>query len=157
MKSVFGIVFALSLLVTVTAHAQNMTVTRNGDRTSIMGPGKYFTGVAIIDPVFPANAQLQATGGVVTFAPGARSAWHSHPAGQMMIVTAGRGWVQEQGGKRIEIKAGDVVWTPPGVKHWHGATMTTSMSHFVISNMLNGKNVLWMEKVSDKQYAPSSE
>jgi quercetin dioxygenase-like cupin family protein len=95
---------------------------------------------------------MPATGGLVTFAPGARSAWHTHPAGQILIVTAGTGWVQEEGGEKREIKPGDVIWTPPGVKHWHGATATTSMSHIAITNMVDGWNVDWLEKVSQDQY-----
>jgi quercetin dioxygenase-like cupin family protein len=129
-----------------------MDVSVNGSRDSFIGPDKYFTGSVIVDRLFGANEHMQTTGGVVTFAPGARSAWHSHPAGQILIVTAGAGWVQQQGGGKREIKAGDVVWTPPGVKHWHGAGATTSMSHIALTNMLDGKNVHWMEHVSDAQY-----
>jgi quercetin dioxygenase-like cupin family protein len=117
-----------------------------------MGPAEYFTGSVIVDPLFSANEHTPATGGHVTFAPGARSAWHTHPAGQILIVTSGTGWVQDEGGEKREIKPGDVIWTPPGVKHWHGATATTAMSHIAITNMLDGKNVDWMEKVSDEQY-----
>ena len=99
----------------------------------------------------PAAAADQ-QGGLVTFTPGARSAWHTHPAGQLLIVTSGTGWVQEEGGAKHEIKPGDVIWTPPGVKHWHGATATNSMSHIAITNVVNGKNVEWLEKVSAEQY-----
>jgi quercetin dioxygenase-like cupin family protein len=88
----------------------------------------------------------------VIFTPAARSAWHTHPAGQILIVTSGTGWIQEEGGQKREIKPGDVIWTPPGVKHWHGATATNSMSHMAITNMVDGKNVDWMEQVSDDQY-----
>ena len=88
----------------------------------------------------------------MTFEPGARSAWHTHPGGQILIVITGRGWIQEERGPKREIKDGDVIWTPPGVKHWHGAADTTSMSHIAITNVVNGKNVDWMEKVSDEQY-----
>jgi quercetin dioxygenase-like cupin family protein len=95
---------------------------------------------------------MPATGGSVTFAPGARSAWHTHPAGQLLIVTSGTGWVQEEGGPKREIKPGDVIWTPPSVKHWHGASTTNAMSHIAITNMVNGKNVEWLEKVTDEQY-----
>ena len=117
-----------------------------------MGPAKVFTGHAVVDRTFGVKKELPATGAYVTFAPGARSNWHTHPAGQMMIVTSGTGWVQEEGGEKREIKPGDVVWTPPGVKHWHGATATTSMTHFVISVMKDGRNVEWLEKVTDEQY-----
>jgi quercetin dioxygenase-like cupin family protein len=99
---------------------------------------------------------MPATSGLVTFAPGARSAWHTHPAGQLLIVTSGTGWVQEEGGEKREIKPGDVIWTPPGVKHWHGATATTSMGHIAITSVVDGKNVDWAEKVSDEQYRSGS-
>jgi quercetin dioxygenase-like cupin family protein len=145
-------VCAFALLAATPAIAQNAEISPNGSRASIEGPAQYFTGSVIIDPLFGANERLQATGANVTFAPGARSAWHTHPAGQMMIVTSGTGWVQEEGGEKREIKPGDVIWTPPGVKHWHGATATNSMTHMVITNMLDGENVKWMKKVSDEQY-----
>ena len=103
-------------------------------------------------PLFGATAHTRASGGHVTFEPGARSAWHTHPAGQTLIVTSGVGWVQEWGGVKREIRPGDVVWTPPGVKHWHGAAATSGMSHIAITNVVGGKNVDWMEKVSDEQY-----
>ena len=102
--------------------------------------------------VTPAKDGMPAAGGLVTFAPGARSAWHTHPAGQLLIVTSGTGWVQEEGGAKREIKPADVIWTPPGVKHWHGASTTNGMSHIAITNMVNGKNVEWLEKVTDEQY-----
>jgi quercetin dioxygenase-like cupin family protein len=102
--------------------------------------------------LFGEKPGITATGGQVIFAPGARSAWHTHPAGQVLIVTDGTGWVQEEGGAKREIKPGDVIWTPPGVKHWHGATATNAMRHIAISGMVNGKNVDWLEKVTDEQY-----
>ena len=117
-----------------------------------MGSAEYFTGSVIVDPLYDANENRQSTGGLVTFAPGARSAWHTHPAGQILIVTSGTGWVQEEGGEKREIKPGDVIWTPPGVKHWHGATATTSMSHLAITNMVDDVNVDWMEHVTDQEY-----
>jgi len=152
MKLLLTGVCAFGLLSAAPALAQKAEISPNGSRASIEGPAEYFTGFAIVDPLFGANEQLQATGAYVTFSPGARSAWHTHPAGQMMIVTSGTGWVQEEGGEKREIKPGDVIWTPPGVKHWHGATATNSMTHLVITNMLDGENVKWMEKVSDEQY-----
>ncbi|MEQ8694850.1 MAG: cupin domain-containing protein [Gammaproteobacteria bacterium] len=152
MKRFLTGISAFALLTAAPAIAQNAEISPNGSRASIEGSAEYFTGSVIVDPLFDANEQLQATGANVTFAPGARSAWHSHPAGQMMIVTSGTGWVQEEGGEKRGITPGDVIWTPPGVKHWHGATATNSMTHMVISNMLEGKNVEWMEKVSDEQY-----
>ncbi len=106
----------------------------------------------IVEPLFAAKDSMPSTGGLVSFEPGARSAWHTHPAGQILIVTSGTGWVQEEGGEKREIKPGDVIWAPPGVKHWHGATASTPMSHIAISNMLGGKNVEWLEKVTDDQY-----
>ena len=101
----------------------------------------------------PTITSVRSTGGHVTFAPGARSAWHTHPAGQVLIVTDGVGWVQEEGGAKREIKPGDVVWCPPGVKHWHGATATTAMRHIAITGTVDGKNVDWMEHVTDEQYS----
>ncbi len=134
------------------AHAQTAEISRNGSRPSAMGSAQYFTGSVIVEPLFRANEHMHASGGLVTFAPGARSAWHSHPAGQILIVTSGTGWVQEKGGEKRAVRPGDVVWTPPGVMHWHGATATTSMSHIAITNMRDGKNVEWMQKVSDEEY-----
>jgi quercetin dioxygenase-like cupin family protein len=130
----------------------HMEISPNGSRPSSTGPSEYFTGSVIVEPLFGAKETMPATGGLVTFEPGARSAWHTHPAGQVLLVTSGTGWVQEESSEKREIKPGDVIWTPPGVKHWHGATATTSMSHIAITNMLNGKNVDWLEKVSDDQY-----
>jgi quercetin dioxygenase-like cupin family protein len=143
---------ALALLVTGSTYAQTTEISPNGSRQAAPAPAKYFTGSVIVEPLFGAKGNMPATGGLVTFAPGARSAWHTHPAGQILIVTAGTGWVQEEGGEKREIKPGDVIWTPPGIKHWHGATATTSMSHIAITNMADGRNVDWLEKVSDEQY-----
>lgn len=143
---------AITMIASTFAHAGSAQISPNGSRKSIIGSNKYFTGHVVVDPLYGANKNLPQTGAVVTFAPGARSAWHTHPAGQILIVTSGTGWVQEEGGKRRTIKPGDVVWTPPGVKHWHGATAAASMSHIALSNMRGGKNVVWMEKVSGEQY-----
>ncbi len=125
----------------------------NGSRPSGRGPAHNFTGSVVIDPLFDASAHTHGTGGLVTFEPGARTAWHTHPAGQTLIVTSGTGWVQESGGERRQIQPGDVVWIPPNVKHWHGATTTDRMSHIAITNMVDGRNVDWMEQVSDVEYA----
>ena len=152
MKLLLTGVCALALLAAAPARAQDTKISPNGSRSSFEGTAEYFTGSVIVDLLFGANEHLQATGGNVTFAPGARSAWHTHPAGQILIVTSGTGWIQEEGGERRVIKPGDVIWTPPGTKHWHGATATNSMSHIAITNMRDGKNVEWMEKVSDEQY-----
>jgi 4-carboxymuconolactone decarboxylase len=127
-------------------------VTPNESRPSARGAAPNFTGSVVIDPLFDATEHTHATGGLVTFEPSARTAWHTHPAGQTLIVTSGVGWVQEWNGDRREIKPGDVVWIPPAVKHWHGATATNRMSHIAITYMVNGKNVDWLEPVSDEEY-----
>jgi len=131
---------------------QKMTITRSSARAASRGPEANFTGKVSVEALFPANAPARAAGASVTFEPGARSAWHTHPLGQILIVTSGTGWVQQEGGEKQEIKPGDVVWTPPGVKHWHGATATDRMTHIAIQEALDGKVVEWMEKVSDEQY-----
>lgn len=133
--------------------SQTIGITRSGSQPSAKGPGEYFTGSVRIDPLFKANDPSRTSGALVTFEPGARTAWHTHPLGQTLIVTAGSGWVQQWGGQTQEIRQGDVVWIPPGVKHWHGATPTTAMTHTAIQEYLNGKAVEWMEKVSDEQYS----
>jgi len=127
-------------------------INRVGSRPSIKGPEKTFTGSVRIDPLFDPPEPSRLYGGLVTFEPGARTAWHTHPLGQTLIVTAGCGWTQCWGEARVEIRPGDVIWCPPGKKHWHGATATTAMSHIAIVEKLNGKAVDWMEKVSDEQY-----
>jgi 4-carboxymuconolactone decarboxylase len=132
--------------------AQKMTITRSDTLTSSKGPEQYFTGNVSVESLFPVNPPSRTSGASVTFEPGARSAWHTHPLGQTLIVTAGTGWVQQWGGEKQEIRSGDVVWTPPGVKHWHGATATTAMTHIAINETLDGKNVEWMEKVTDDRY-----
>jgi quercetin dioxygenase-like cupin family protein len=129
-----------------------MEIKRNGSRPSGKGPGDYFTGSVRVDPLFQAPEPARVTGSSVTFEPGARTAWHTHPLGQTLIVTSGRGWVQREGGAVEEIRPGDVVWFPPGEKHWHGATPTTAMTHIAIQERLNGKAVDWLEKVGDGQY-----
>lgn len=127
-------------------------ITRAGEQHSIAGPAEWFTGRARIDPVWPANDNINASGGLVTFEPGARSAWHTHPAGQHLMVTSGVGLTQEWGKPVHVIRPGDVVWCPPGVKHWHGAAPNTAMTHLAVTGVVDGKNVTWMEKVSDEQY-----
>ncbi len=134
------------------AASQRITISRGGSQPSGKGPTEYFSGSVRIDPLFPAKAPAHASGGRVTFEPGARTAWHSHPLGQILIVTSGAGWIQQWGGRKEEIREGDVVRIPPGQKHWHGATATTSMTHIAIQEELNGKAVEWMEKVSDEEY-----
>ena len=129
-----------------------MDIKRNGSQPSGKGPAEYFTGTVRIDPLFEAPDPARARGASVTFEPGARSAWHTHPLGQTLIVTAGCGWVQSEGCPKMEIRPGDVVSCPPKEKHWHGATLTTAMTHIAIQEQLDGKVVEWMEKVSDEQY-----
>jgi len=127
-------------------------VTRVGTQPSTQGPAEYFTGAVRIDSRFQGSAPARVGGGIVTFEPGARTAWHTHPLGQTLIVTAGVGLVQQWEASVQEIKPGDVVWIPPGVKHWHGATAATGMTHIAIAESLDGKAADWLEKVSDEQY-----
>lgn len=127
-------------------------ISRAGEQASIAGPEQFFTGRVRIDPVWPANEHINASGALVTFEPGARSAWHTHPAGQRLVVTSGVGLTQEWGKPVQTIRPGDVIWCPPGVKHWHGAAPATAMTHMAVTPTLEGKNVDWMEKVTDEQY-----
>jgi len=129
-----------------------MNIQRSGAQPSIQGATKNFTGVVRVDPLFKANGPARAVSASVTFEAGARTAWHSHPLGQSLIVTAGSGWVQRWGGPIEEITAGDVVWIEPGEKHWHGATMTTSLTHIEIQEQWIGQTVEWSESVSEEQY-----
>jgi quercetin dioxygenase-like cupin family protein len=129
-----------------------MEIKRNGSQASSQGPADYFTGAVRVDPLFQAPDPARVRGASVTFEPGARTAWHTHPLGQTLIVTSGVGWAQAWGGPVEEIRPGDVVWFPPGEKHWHGATPTTAMTHIAIQEALDGKVVDWMEQVSDEQY-----
>ena len=129
-----------------------MEITRIGSQPSGKGPGDWFTGSVRVDPLFQPNESRRAAAAIVTFEPGARTAWHTHPLGQTLIITSGCGWVQREGGSVEEIHPGDVVWFAPNEKHWHGATATTGMTHIAIQENLNGKVVDWMEKVSDDQY-----
>ncbi len=133
-------------------NSQTITITRSGSQPSAKGSAEYFIGTVRIDPLFRANDPSRTSGSLVTFEPGARTAWHTHPIGQILIVTVGSGWVQQWGGPIEEIRQGDVVWIPPGLKHWHGATATTAMTHISIVERLDGKTADWMEKVSDTQY-----
>ncbi len=131
---------------------ETMEIRRNGSQPSRKGPAENFTGAVRIDPLFEASDPSRVSGASVAFEPGARTVWHTHPLGQTLIVTAGLGWTQCWGGPVAEIRPGDVVRCPPGVKHWHGASPTTAMTHIAIQEALNGKVVDWMEKVSDEQY-----
>jgi quercetin dioxygenase-like cupin family protein len=129
-----------------------MNIKRSGSQPSGKGPAEYFTGNVRIDPLHQANAPARVGCASVTFEPGARTAWHSHPLGQTLVVTAGCGRVQRWSGPVEEIRPGDVVWTPPAERHWHGAAPSTAMTHIAIQEYLDGKGVDWMEKVSDEQY-----
>ncbi len=129
-----------------------MEIKRNGSQLSRKGPADWFTGVVRIDTPFQASEPARVGGAIVTLEPGARTAWHTHPLGQTLIVTSGRGWVQREDGPIEEIRPGDVVWFSPGEKHWHGATATTAMTHIAIVEQVDGKSADWMENVSDKQY-----
>ncbi len=133
-----------------------MEIKRNGSQPSVKGPTDWFTGAVRIDPLFQPPAPARAQGASVTFEPGARTAWHTHPLGQTLIVTAGLGWAQRWGGQIEEIRPGDVVWFAPSEKHWHGATASKAMTHIAVQEQLDGKVVDWMEQVSDDQYRAGS-
>jgi quercetin dioxygenase-like cupin family protein len=147
-------------LTRITAAAQSstnggsshITLTPESSQVVITGAPDRFTGAVRVQSLFDAKDQARTTGGQVTFQPGARSAWHTHPLGQILIVTDGVGWVQQWGGPIQVMRKGDVIWIPAGVKHWHGATSTTSVTHIAIQENLDGRNVDWLEKVSDQQY-----
>jgi quercetin dioxygenase-like cupin family protein len=129
-----------------------MDIIRIGSQSSVQGPAEWFTGTVRVDPLFQPNNHRRAAAATVTFEPGARTAWHTHPLGQTLIVTAGVGWAQREGSPIEEIRPGDIVWIPPGEKHWHGASPTIAMTHIAIQEQLDGKVVEWMEKVTDTQY-----
>jgi 4-carboxymuconolactone decarboxylase len=168
MKLLATILISLSLLASASAQtnqagaasgtvaqapgSQSIRITRGGSQPSRQGPAENFTGSVRVAPLFQANAPARANSSLVTFEPSARSAWHTHPLGQVLIVTAGTGRVQRWGDPVDEIRQGDVVWIPPGQKHWHGAAPNSSMAHIAIIEMLDGKSANWMEKVSDVQY-----
>ena len=135
---------------------KKMEVKRNGSQPSAKGPSEHFTGSVRFDSPFQGSAPARAGGVIVTFEPGARTNWHTHPLGQTLIVTSGCGWVRSEGGPKVEIRAGDVVWCPPNERHWHGATPTTAMTHVAIVEALDGKAVEWMEKVGDEEYLAGS-
>jgi quercetin dioxygenase-like cupin family protein len=151
---------AMSLALSVSAvqskeHTPMITVMQSGEKPSVKGPSEYFTGTVRIDSPFQGTEPARVGGATVTFEPSARTAWHTHPLGQTLIVTTGLGLVQEWGKPVREIRPGDIVWIPAGVKHWHGAAPETSMSHIAIAEAQEGNVVDWMEKVSDEQYASS--
>lgn len=134
------------------ACAQTQEISKNGSREAIVGASDYFTGTALIEPVYTNEDPYVGSAAIVTFMPGARSNWHEHPAGQRLVVISGKGWVQQEGEPRQVIEPGDVVWCPPGVKHWHGATDTTSMRHYAIQQFRDDETVVWAEPVTDEQY-----
>ena len=169
MKLIAATIMLLFTLVSNSAHAQaaspsgtsqsepapnsqKIKITRSDLLQPKKGSADYFTGSVQVQELFPAYDPSRTSGGKVTFEPGARSAWHTHPLGQILIVTEGTGWIQHWGGPIEEIRKGDVIWIPAGVKHWHGATPSTVMTHIAIQEQLNGKAVEWMEKVTDEQY-----
>jgi len=139
-------------LVTTSKNSQTLSIIRSGSLSSIKGPVEYFTGSAHIEPLFQAHDPSRTSGSRITLEPGAREAWHTHPFGQILIVTTGSGWVQQWGGPIEEIRQGDIIWIPPGKKHWHGASAMNSITYIAIQEQLDGKVVEWMEKVSDDQY-----
>jgi quercetin dioxygenase-like cupin family protein len=143
---------ATSANAQVAQPAAGIRITRSGSMPSRKGPADNFTGTVRVDSSFRGSDPARIGGGIVTFEPGARTAWHTHPLGQTLIVTAGHGWVQSEGGPKDEIRPGDIVWIPPGQKHWHGATATLGMTHIAISEALDRKTVDWMEQVSEAQY-----
>jgi 4-carboxymuconolactone decarboxylase len=157
-------ILTLSLLVSMSAFAGTAMATEGDNNPQIIiiradslpsskGPSTNFTGNVRVEPVFPANDSASYSVSYVTFEAGARTAWHSHPAGQRLIITAGVGWVQQWGGPVVEVRTGDAVWFPPNVKHWHGASPTESMTHISLAGNISGRNAEWMEKVTDEQYA----
>lgn len=129
-----------------------MEILKNGSIGSMVGPSDWFTGTVRIDPLFPKRDSTKGSGALVTFEPGARTAWHTHPVGQTLIIQSGLGWVQREGGPIEVVRPGDMVWFEPNEKHWHGACSTVAMSHIAIQEELNGEAVTWMEQVSDEQY-----
>lgn len=154
MKSLAATILSLAVLASSASAQSNQTITvmHPESQPSTVGPADNFTGSVRVDSRFQGTAPARIGGGIVTFEPGARTAWHTHPLGQTLIVTAGLGLVQEWDKPVQVIRPGDVVWIPPGVKHWHGATPTNGMSHIAIAEALDGKTVAWLEKVTDAQY-----
>lgn len=151
--AIAALILALSVsAVSAKENSPMITVSQSGSKPSVKGPAEYFTGTVRIDAPFQGTGPARVGGATVTFEPSARTAWHTHPLGQTLIVTAGFGRVQEWGGPVREIRPGDIVWIPAGVKHWHGAAPENSMSHIAIAEAEEGKVVDWMEKVSDEQY-----
>lgn len=152
MRKLTASIFVVASLCIATAAGQQIEIVRNGARATIRGPEQAYTGAAIANVLFSATAASPLMGVEVAFEPGARTAWHNHPAGQYLVVTSGVGWVQQRGDKKREIRPGDVVWTPPGVAHWHGATPTQAMSHLAIWEFVDDSGGELMEHVTDEEY-----
>lgn len=152
MKSKTRALLVLLFVISFLYAAETQTLTPANAQVSYKGSPEFFTGNVRVDPLFSAKESAPFSGAYVTFEPGARSHWHIHPTGQHLIVTSGVGWTQEWGKAKVEVRAGDTIWCPPHVKHWHGATTTTPMTHIAITGLKDGKSVQWMEKVSDEYY-----
>ncbi|ALL71307.1 Transcriptional regulator (plasmid) [Paraburkholderia caribensis MBA4] len=152
--SIVAPALSAALIATSAAAADPsaITVVHSGSQPSVQGGTQRFTGQVRIDPLFQPKQPSRLSGGMVTFEPGARTAWHTHPLGQTLVVTSGRGWIQAWGAQRQEVAAGDVVSIPAGAKHWHGATSITGMTHIALQEALDGKNVDWLDQVTDEQY-----
>lgn len=152
MKKLVAIAVTLVSAAMLPAHAQSIEITANGSNPTRAGDPSQFAGQVLINTLTTKASAAYAGSGLVNFAPGARTAWHTHPVGQWLYVTVGNGWVQQEGQPVLDIKAGDAVWIPAGVKHWHGATDKNAMGHIAITPHHEGKNVVWMEQVSDADY-----
>ena len=163
MKRFTFLALSLSLLFSAPSFSQSASAAENSSDSQIVvthaatqagyqGPAQYFTGSVHVEPLFSANKDAAYSGAYVTFEAGARTAWHTHPIGQRLLITAGSGFVQEWGKPMVEVKAGDTVWFPPGVKHWHGASPASSMTHLALTGVQNNKSAAWLEKVSDEEY-----
>ncbi|WP_310631261.1 cupin domain-containing protein [Paraburkholderia sp.] len=152
MKHVLAAAATAAGIASNAAMAAGIEIRHGAEVQAVAGKPDNFTGDARVRPLLPPNDSTRANVGLVDFAPGARTTWHTHPAGQLLIVTSGMGWIQEEGEERRVIESGDVVWIPAGAKHWHGATDTTAMSHVAMTYVVDGKNVDWLEPVSEDQY-----
>ncbi len=153
MNRLIAPLIAFSLMSAESQAASEIRITSNGSQPSVKGGAETFTGTVRVDGLFKGELPARIGGVTVTFEPGARTAWHTHPLGQTLIVTAGVGYVQQEGGPRQEIRPGDIVWIPPNTRHWHGATASNGMAHIAIAEAEQGKTVTWAEKVSEAQYA----
>lgn len=153
MKLVHTTAISIGLMCATASAEETISVMKPGSQASSYAPAENFTGTVRRDSAFKGTGPSRIVGGINTFEAGARTAWHTHPSGQTLIVTSGSGWVQQEGGPKMTINPGDIVWIPANVKHWHGATATTAMSHIAINETVDGSPVTWMEHVTDEQYA----